>query len=498
MVTDKQNTTSQFLWPLIAIKLLIVCSFLFYPPIFSVDPDSHRSPASNEEGSCTEAIEALITKKIEIDAEGPKEAIGKFWKNKNGTFVGASYYKTTKSLFKKAKLLFMDINSNFRPVYFIENDEASYPKIFKFIELKSSVDPSPEFAAVDKEVTDWLTNYKAYNQDMENLISEYATLSSYVGKIRDLKNDKSVQFPFEIQIKLLKEGKEQLYKDYMGSSEDLENLVFKLKGKMKNLKGTSYFRFGAIDDREFKQALLAERLKFLESEIRNHLASFPEHEDSFKPLLQELVVINRDPKYSPTLKFMTKLEFKEMDAEYRDLFKSAEPDYQQINDFSKKVIENLSPRYQEKLGLNAVKNWVAAMKAGRMGVLIGGIGTVGTGTGAIALRFWNWYNYDKDSEYNIIHAKDESEFADNLKKYLKGKYPIELITRIEKKNDQEMTLKNYNQKNKDDAEIVKFVNGIVVERRKYVHEEKLLEDLETNLSNAIENVRTSSNPDKKK
>lgn len=495
-INKKINSYYQYS-PMSMLKHVLFFSFIFSFVFFEMNKPE-RMPASPQ-ATCTDIANNIISSnKLDSDPEIAKKEIATFWKNKNGTFIGASYYKMTKALFKKTKVLFMDINSNFRPIYFIEDDQASYPKIFKFLELKSSSDAAPEFADIEKEITGWVTKYKSYTQDMENLITEYATLSSYVSKLRELKKDKSAVFPYEIQINLISEGKNQTYKDYIGSNEDLENLILKFKGKMKKLKGTSYFRLGVVDQREFEQALLTERLKALESEIRTHLASHPEQEDLFKELLTDLIKINRDPAFAPTLKYLTKLEFTEMNAEYNDLFKTGSVDLKKVDEFSKKVIENLSPRYQQKLGINAVKNWVTQMKASRMGIIVGGVGALGTGTGAIALRFWNYLNYDKDSQYNIINAKDEDTFNENLKKYLKSEFSMDEIIRLEKKNDNEMTLKNYNPKKKKDVELVELVNGIIAERRKFVHEEKLLEDLETNLTTAIENVRTQGNPEEVK
>lgn len=464
-------------------KLLIIS--LFYSHLLA-----------SEEKSCQKLLSQIIIKKVDIEQKKTQKAIESFWHNKNGTFIGARYYKGTKYLAKKAKVMFMDINSNFRPIYYIENDGATYPKIFKYIELVNSKENGPEILALKKEIDEWISKYKSYDIEMENLILEYSTLAAYIARLRELKRSTSSIYPFEIHITLYKNGKGQLYKDYMGSEEDIENLILKLSGKLKNLKGTSFFRFGSIDDREFAQALLRERLHSLESEIRNNIANNPASEDDFKVFLEQLIIVNRDPRYAPTLKFATKLELKEMNSEYKDLFKTAELDYSKLDEFSKKVIENLSPRYQEKLGLKAAKNWVATMKAGRMGVVVAGVGSLGTGAGALALRFWNWLNYDDDSIYNIINAKDETEFETNLKAYLKGKYPIELLTRLERKNENEMTLKNFNPKHKEDVEILKFINGVVVERKKYIHEEKLLSDLEDNLGKIIEDIRTNSDQEK--
>ena len=181
-----------------------------------------------------------------------------------------------------------------------------------------------------------------------------------------------------------------------------------------------------------------------------------------------------------------------MNAEYKDLFKTAQMDYKNIDDFSKKIIEDLPPRYQDKLGLKAVKNWVTIMKASRAGIVVGGIGTLGTGIGAIAIRGWNWLNYDEDSAYNIINSKDENEFNKNLKVYLKSKYPGHLIARIERKNENEMTLMGFDPKNEKEVELVEFINAIVKERREFHKEEKILKDFETKLTTAIDGVASSS------
>lgn len=488
---NKHLSPIKYLFLLLAFKLAAFGAIVFLAPDFLSNNTLARIPASGQE-SCLETANSIISKNITIDDNITSDAVTKFWKKKDGTLIGSSYFKAKKAIFKKLKNSFMDINSNFRPIYYIEDDSASYPKIFKFIEEKSAKKADAEATPLEKEIGGWVTKFQAYTSDMENLVAEYASLLAYVKKLEDLKSSKDTTYPFEIELKLLKDGKEVVLKDYAGGPEDLDNLIFKLSGKAKKLKGTSYFRFGAIDTRDFDQALLSTRLKSLESEIRDHLASNPADEPIFTPMLKQLLAINRDPQYLPTLKLMAKLEYKEMNAEYKDLFKTTQLEFKKLDEFSKKIIEDLSPRYQDKLGLKAVKNWVTIMKASRAGIVVGGVGTLGTGIGAIAIRGWNWLNYDEDSAYNIINSKDEAEFNKNLRTYLKSKYPAELIRRIERKNENELTLKNFNPKDDKEVELVEFINAIVKERREFHNEEKILKDLENKLTTAIDGVAASS------
>ena len=144
--------------------------------------------AGENEQYCKDLLSNIIIKKVAINKDKNEKAIKSFWQNKNGTFLGARYYKISKKVAKKVKIMFMDINSNFRPIYYIENDEASYPKIFKYIELINAKDNSNEMSALKKEINDWIAKYKSYDKEMENLILEYSTLAAYTQKLKELKN----------------------------------------------------------------------------------------------------------------------------------------------------------------------------------------------------------------------------------------------------------------------------------------------------------------------
>ena len=228
---NKANIGSpiKYFLALLAIKLAAFSAMVFLSPDFLVNDSATRVPASGDE-NCLESVNAIISKNISINDEVTSEAVTKFWKKRNGSFVGSTYFKAKKAIFKNLKNSFMDINSNFRPIYYIEDDTASYPKIFKFIEEKSAKKADAENTPLEKEISGWITKYQSYGTDMENLVSEYASLLAYVQKIKNLKSSKDTIYPFDIEVKILKDGKEIVLKDFAGGPEDLDNLIFKLSG----------------------------------------------------------------------------------------------------------------------------------------------------------------------------------------------------------------------------------------------------------------------------
>jgi hypothetical protein len=444
-------------------------------------------------------MDKMLNKHVEIDDTVRAGAVTKFWEKHNGTYVGSVYYKTVRGIFKRMKTTFMDINSNYRPIFYIENDEASYPKIFKYIELKETpIDPANtytnewEMKPLEEEIQQWIKKYKSYPNEMDQFVSQMSVNTTYIKKLKELKKDKSLVYPFNIQLDLYIDDGLKNYKRFISNENELDDLIRYLRSKQKSIKGTSFFRIGKMDERDLEQALLAQRLKSLEIELYSHIAATPASEALFKDLLEVLIQVNRESKLMPTSQFLSKLEYKEMKAEYQDLFKNAQLDEQKLSAFSKKVIENLSPRYQKKLGITDAKNWVATMKAGRAGILITGLGTGGLGGGTILLRLWNWYNYDKDSEFNIINAKDEDEFKTNLNKYLKSKFPVNMIVRLYAKSETEMSLKDLHAGDKDEKELLKIVNEIITQRKQFKTEEKLLTDLEDQFSKVIDGIQEKS------
>lgn len=450
-----------------------------------------RKVASDED--CKSLLDNLLNKKIEVNDQTRKDAITKFWKGHGDNVQGSVYHKTIRGIFKKMKTTFMDINSNYRPIFYIENDSASYPKIFKYIELK---DPQgnvegdeADLKELEDELLTWIKSYKNYTGEMDNLISQYSVNATYITKLKELKKDPQLKFPFNIELDLYYTEGPTKYKRFISNKEEIDDLIRYIRNRQKSLKGTSIFRVGKIDQRDLDQALLAQRLKALETELYAHIATNPASEEVFKDLLVDLIKLNRDSDLAPSYKFLTKLEYKEMKAEYEELFKNGQADYKKLDDFAKKIIQNLSPMYQKKLGITDTKNWVSMMKAGRTGILIAGIGTGGLGGGAIFMRLWNWYNYDKDSQFNIVNAKDEDEFRENLKKYLRGKFDMKLISRLYAKDEKEMGLKDFDPKKDDEVEILKIVNEVITLRRQFKKEEKLLEGLEEQFTKIVDGVQ---------
>lgn len=459
-----------------------------------------RQPASND-ASCNELLNQILDKDFDFEAMQPqhltiddnirKGQVSKFWEKHDGTYIGSLYYKGLKKLYSKISTLFMDINNNFRPIYYIENDEASYPKILRYFELLDTDNiTDQEFMTIDSEIKSWITSFKNYPKDIESLINQYSVYTTYIEKLRDFKPK---DYPFKLQLDLYTgDENARILERFISSDEDLTSVTLYLKNKKKSLMGTSMFREGKIDERELQQALISERLKFLEAEIASYLSKHPEKKESLKPILKEVLTLNRTLTLSPSLRFSKTLAASVLSSEYQDLFKSAQLDLKKLDEISTKIVESLSPMNQQKLGITDTKKWVEHMKAGRMGIIITGLGSGSVGGGALVLHFWNWYNYDKDNQFNIINAKDEETFRTNLRNYLSAKYSPQLISRLMLGPNHTFTLKNYNPNIKKDVEIVSIINQIVIYRNQYKSSDKAVQDLEENISKALDALQLST------
>ena len=55
--------------------------------------------AGENEQYCKDLLSNIIIKKVAINKDKNEKAIKSFWQNKNGTFLGARYYKISKTKF---------------------------------------------------------------------------------------------------------------------------------------------------------------------------------------------------------------------------------------------------------------------------------------------------------------------------------------------------------------------------------------------------------------
>jgi hypothetical protein len=200
---------------------LVFLFFIFNMLVNSPIENNHeRMPANTSD--CNTAMESMLdslpNQHVKVHEGILKGDINKFWKQHDGTYVGSIYYKGLKSVFKKFKTTFMDINSNYRPIFYVENDQASYPKIFKYIELKSAnPDNTDDLGPLEKEITGWIENFKNYPDDMETLVSQFSVNGSYIKRLREFKKDKSVNYPFNIELDLYTDAGPKTYKRFISS-----------------------------------------------------------------------------------------------------------------------------------------------------------------------------------------------------------------------------------------------------------------------------------------
>lgn len=464
--------------------------------------NSVRVPASEE--GCTNIVNSIInSKKISPEAELVDTKLNQFWIKHKGRYIGGKLVILRKETYKKLKEIFMEVNHSFRPIYYIQNDDASYVKIFHFIELKNKalageLTPENDLSKIEQEVFGWLETYKNYREEMNAKYAELATNSYYIRELKKLKSAKNLDYPFEVELFLYKDGASKSYKSYIEAPSAFDELIIKLKGRNRKISGSFFHGTGEIEIRDFEQAILRQRLKFLERELRDQVANNNSTTENYYDLIQQLKNLNKDESLFPSVKSELKLEFKEMDEEYKQMFSSSMTNLDKLQSNSKEILEKISPRFRKKLGIDEWNNWAEQFKLGRKGVIWGSVGTLGAGSGTFILKFWEYFNYSADKEFEIINAKDDETFSTNLKDYLKNNFDIERTQRLRKNQEGSMSLKDFNPNNKEDVHFINMINEIIKQRKEYLKEEKILSDAEKVFSDALDLVQNESGHSLKK
>ncbi len=343
------------------------------------------------------------------------------------------YYLTLRRLIQKF------INKNRKPAYFIHNDEASYAVIMKYIQKfggdnddftkaamesvlsnnginKLDIDITPGDIGRFKEnfsdgageeligsVEEWISKYKNYNKNMDDLYEEAAYRQHAIQKLSELRKRVTKDGdPFEVHYIVKDNVSGIIEKTKMISDVDqIDQIIKEQLTSLREIKGTWGYRGSLLKIRD-DQAVLNVRLNYLKDELV-HLEQSIDDKLMPKELLEkieEIRLLLKDPNLKPDEIATFKLSKQEYKAEWQDFKSKKEEIEARINQRTNDIINKLSPEEKKMLGIDKARRWVRVKKVSE--VFLSRPMTL-LGSGSIGLlMLWRYLNYDKDLRYECI------------------------------------------------------------------------------------------------
>jgi hypothetical protein len=452
---------------------------------------------------CNQLIDELMTNKLELktDPAVTKSKVDRFWDKHHGDYYAGPFNNIARATFKEFKRLWMRFNRSSRPVYYIQNDNASYPKIFRYIELVSksvkTEEETKENETLINEINTWISHYESYRQEMESLVMTVAINAQYIDLIENLKNDFKMAFPMTLILNTINDGRPVTTLYHVSTVEEFDTeIIYKMKQRNRNILGNLINGPGKILDRDKEQAILMERLKNLLNELQFFVVNNPKSADFFIEKIKKIQFLLNTPDLLPTQKSLTRLELNEANAEFAAAFETFKYDVSKIDDFAQSVIKNLSPYYQQQLKLDVAKEWASTLKKGKTGVLVTGYTSLASG-GAFTIYklapvIADYFYYEEKSIHEIS-TSDDDKFDDQLKTYLSDNFDEALISRVVIDNKFKVTLKNYNPSIKVENKIVNFVQEVVNKRQIFKIKVQKSKEVSDQITKIIGKISTTAN-----
>lgn len=453
-----------------------------------------RLPASNDETCRTNLFKVLKSSYPDnFDNELKayiEKSTGKYWKWHGRITWWRWAAQSIKPLRVSLIRRFRNLNANQIPILYIEDKDESLITISKFKEIFKQNLKEADFEESHKlawaNVNKWIKSFEAYPEKLDLLLREYTSLSFAMNYIKKQK-ESIKKYPHRLETHQFVEVKDSkgkvLRKEFQivvkefNNSEDVDFYLAELKRRKNAITKRGFGRIGELRETEIEQAMHMRRLQFIHTRINDEYLSFKRNGGEINKELEvilskikDLVTAPGDLKPSPNI--VVRLEFSELVAEARDLFKTVSDSA--AGKFVGKLYGTLTENEKEMLQLDDKG------RAGRFFTMIKEnkwyIAGVSVASGGAS--FWtyfedikNAFRSDADRRYDCVKLLDDEEFYECVQKYLSDKFilnnPFQFVA-----NGYEGLLRALANDEEKAAEFVALVNLIQDERVAKIYKDK--------------------------
>lgn len=336
--------------------------------------------------------------------------------------------------------------------------------------IKELVESEKEILVESKRaVQAWMEQYAGYKKKLGDLVEEYTVNKYQIGVLKGYKKHKG-RYPYTVTIELKQNGQTRLITKEIEDELAILREIDILQDRNLEIMGSWSKGIGEIDKLQHEQALLNKRLQHLKDEMTDIVVTVEGRGEEVLPALRrehdKIKKLLKKRDLEPSVASSIKVEKQELGAEYDQLF-SNWTDFkkkmsEQIKTTSKKVLDSLSPREKEKLGINKVGRWASVFKYGRFALLGTSLG--GGGIAGVGMMLWRVYWLGEDDRYKCAHQESREEFRQCLKKYIMDHYPI-----MYRRSMEDPSYRPFNISKLTDAEIEKIEDE---EKKKYIKDIK--------------------------
>ncbi|OUR96612.1 hypothetical protein A9Q84_09715 [Halobacteriovorax marinus] len=296
---------------------------------------------------------------------------------------------------------------------------AVFGKIFK--KSKEGLELSEDEVILLKNVDGWVSKFKNYKQDMEDLINERVSLAYNVDILKKYKfsGDRA-----EVDLVFVKNGKEVsekmvFYKD----DKNLQYYTNQLEKRITQLDGGMFdwwFDEGIIKQRIIQQAMLKDKVTIVHREleyfINNTEGISDKIMDQLKSKFKELDEFLANFEFKPSNYGINKVTNKSLKNELWNLPKTVKG-FKKLQDGKKVMNELLTD--QDKDRLKFFSNGYARVFQGTA------VGALASGSGAsIWIGLKDYFVWGENKKYECVKMKKEEEFLNCIVEYIEKKYPL--------------------------------------------------------------------------
>lgn len=292
--------------------LFLICAGMFLASCASYAPKD-RAPAEATPTTCNElAKNIFLSESYEKDLQKvltERKLIT--WKEKliQIQYPRLEWINKVKKSFNQS---LRNWNNNRYPAFYLFNEEEVAPLAKRYAEHLEKI-ATNQVPADDEETTkafvavqEWITGYKNYRSDLDQLIEERISLQYNVSLLKKLKLDDE---PRDIQLSIKRAGefKSEII-TLRKEDKNLEFTVKKLKKEITELDGT-LFKNGKIKDRIIRQAMLQDMLTIVQREIEYASKNGSQSEVLTKEM-ESLTALIRQTEFLPTTYGVYKIQNK--------------------------------------------------------------------------------------------------------------------------------------------------------------------------------------------
>ncbi len=192
-------------------------------------------------------------------------------------------------------------NSFRYPAFYLFSEEEVVPMAKRYAENVEKI--ATNLVAIDDEettkayvaITEWISAYKNYQKDMDQLLEERISLQYNLLLLKKLKQDSEAR---DIQLTIKRAG--SLKREIITLHKEDKNqgyIISRLKKEMNELDGT-LIQNGKIKDRIMRQAMLQDMLMILAREME-YASKNGLHSEALTKEIDELTALLKENEFSP-------------------------------------------------------------------------------------------------------------------------------------------------------------------------------------------------------